>query len=89
MEIAAHRGQQLEQAFQVVGLELGEFARRELEPRVLGVDRVGHLTEQPSDADVIDLGEPGELVGRDAAVAGFHLADGGAMQAEHLGDMAL
>ena len=33
--------------------------------------------------------DDGEFVGRDAAITGFHLADGRAMQAEHLGDMAL
>jgi hypothetical protein len=51
--------QQLEQAFQIVGLEFGEFARGELKPRVLGVETLGCLAEQPGDADVIDLGKPG------------------------------
>ena len=87
--MGAQGGQQFEQVFQVIGLEFGEFARGELEPRILGIECLGRLADQPNDADVIYLGKPGELVGRDAAVAGLHLADGGAMQAEHLGDMAL
>ena len=80
---------QLEQAFQVVGLELGEFARGEFESRVLGIERLRRLAEQPGDADVIDLGKSGEFIGRDPAVAGFDFADRGPMQAKHLGDMAL
>ena len=85
--LQVRRGDQ--EAVEIVGFEFAEFAGCKLQFGIVGGGTFGRLTQQPCHLGIVEVSKLGELMRRDAAIAGFHFRNGRTVHVHKLGHLPL